>query len=73
MKGNIVYAFVWNIVALSLAAFGILNPVLAVVLAEASNNFSDVPSTEKVWFENNLPAKTYKSANEVMEALLSKA
>ena len=26
---------VWNIVALSLAAFGILNPVLAVVLAEA--------------------------------------
>jgi heavy metal translocating P-type ATPase len=35
MKGNIIYAFVWNIVALSLAAFGILNPVLAVVLAEA--------------------------------------
>jgi heavy metal translocating P-type ATPase len=35
MKGNIVYAFFWNIVALSLAAFGILNPVLAVVLAEA--------------------------------------
>jgi heavy metal translocating P-type ATPase len=35
MKGNIVYAFVWNIVALSLAGFGILNPVLAVVLAEA--------------------------------------
>ena len=35
MKGNIVYAFVWNIIALSLAAFGILNPVLAVVLAEA--------------------------------------
>jgi cation transport ATPase len=35
MKGNIAYAFVWNIVALSLAAFGILNPVLAVVLAEA--------------------------------------
>jgi heavy metal translocating P-type ATPase len=35
MKGNIVYAFIWNIVALSLAAFGILNPVLAVVLAEA--------------------------------------
>jgi len=35
MKGNIVYAFIWNIVALSLAAFGIINPVLAVVLAEA--------------------------------------
>ncbi|HVP27494.1 MAG TPA: cation-translocating P-type ATPase [Candidatus Bathyarchaeia archaeon] len=35
MKGNIVYAFFWNIIALSLAAFGILNPVLAVVLAEA--------------------------------------
>jgi heavy metal translocating P-type ATPase len=35
MKGNIIYAFIWNIVALSLAAFGILNPVLAVVLAEA--------------------------------------
>jgi len=35
MKGNIAYAFVWNIIALSLAAFGILNPVLAVILAEA--------------------------------------
>jgi len=35
MKGNIVYAFVWNIIALSLAAFGILNPVIAVILAEA--------------------------------------
>jgi heavy metal translocating P-type ATPase len=35
MKGNIIYAFVWNIIALSLAAFGILNPVLAVILAEA--------------------------------------
>jgi Cu+-exporting ATPase len=35
MKGNIVYAFIWNIVALSLAGFGILNPVLAVILAEA--------------------------------------
>jgi heavy metal translocating P-type ATPase len=35
MKGNIAYAFVWNIVALSLAAFGVLNPVLAVILAEA--------------------------------------
>ena len=35
MKGNIVYAFVWNVVALSLAAFGVLTPVLAVILAEA--------------------------------------
>ncbi len=35
MKGNIIYAFIWNIVALSLAGFGILNPVLAVILAEA--------------------------------------
>ncbi len=35
MKGNIVYAFIWNIVALSLAGLGVLNPVLAVILAEA--------------------------------------
>jgi heavy metal translocating P-type ATPase len=35
MKGNIIYAFIWNIIALSLAAFGVLNPVLAVILAEA--------------------------------------
>jgi len=35
MKGNIVYAFIWNVVALSLAAFGVLSPVLAVILAEA--------------------------------------
>ena len=42
-------------------------------IVEACNNFSDVPRTEKEWFENNLPAKTYKSANEVIEALLNKA
>jgi len=35
MKGNIAYAFVWNVIALSLAGFGVLNPVIAVVLAEA--------------------------------------
>ena len=34
MKGNIVYAFVWNIVALTIAGAGLLNPILAVVLAE---------------------------------------
>ena len=42
-------------------------------LVEACNNFSDVPSAEKEWVVNNLPAKTYKSASEVMEALLNKA
>jgi len=42
-------------------------------LVEACNNFSDVPSAEKEWFENNLPAKTYNSASEVIEALLNKA
>lgn len=42
-------------------------------LLEACNNFSDVPSAEKEWVVNNLPAKTYKSAIEVMEALLNKA
>ena len=41
-------------------------------LVQACNNFSDVPSAEKEWFENNLPAKTYNSANEVIDALLSK-
>jgi heavy metal translocating P-type ATPase len=34
MKGNIVYAFIWNIVALTIAGAGLLNPILAVVLAE---------------------------------------
>jgi heavy metal translocating P-type ATPase len=34
MKGNIVYAFIWNIVALTIAAVGLLNPIIAVVLAE---------------------------------------
>ena len=42
-------------------------------VVEACNNFSDVPSAEKEWFENNLPAKTYNSANEVVSALLDKA
>jgi hypothetical protein len=40
---------------------------------EACNNFSDVPAAEKDWVANNLPAKTYKSASEVMEAVLYKA
>jgi heavy metal translocating P-type ATPase len=34
MKGNIVYAFIWNIVALTIAGAGLLNPIIAVVLAE---------------------------------------
>jgi len=34
MKGNIAYAFVWNIVALTIAGAGLLNPILAVILAE---------------------------------------
>jgi heavy metal translocating P-type ATPase len=34
MKGNIVYAFIWNIIALTIAAAGLLNPILAVILAE---------------------------------------
>ncbi len=42
-------------------------------LAEACNNFSDVPSADKEWVIANLPDKTYKSANEVLEALLNKA
>jgi hypothetical protein len=41
-------------------------------LVEACNNFSDVPKAEKEWFEKNLPAGTYKSANEVLGALLNK-
>jgi len=47
-------------------------PATAKDLVEACNNFSDVPNAEKVWFENNLPAGTYKSANEVLGALLNK-
>ena len=42
-------------------------------LVEACNNFSDVPHAEKEWFEQNLPAKTYNSASEVVAALLDKA
>ena len=42
-------------------------------LLEACNNFSDVPMAEKEWFQNNLPAGTYNSANEVLQALLNKA
>ncbi len=41
-------------------------------LMEACNNFSDVPTAEKNWFNNNLPDRTYKSANEVVSALLEK-
>jgi Cd2+/Zn2+-exporting ATPase len=63
MKGNMVYAFIWNIIALSLAAFGVLTPVLAVILAEAGC-ISVVVNSALLLL--NKPKAFVKSAHDVL-------
>lgn len=38
-------------------------------LVKACENMSDVPETDKKWFMDNLPDRTYKNAREVEDAL----
>ena len=38
-------------------------------LVEACNGVSEVPADERQWFMENLPEGTYKSADEVLQAL----
>ncbi len=38
-------------------------------LVKACNEMSDMPEKDKKWFMENLPARTFKSADEVREAL----
>lgn len=38
-------------------------------LVETCNNLSDFSDEDKRWFEENLPDRTYNSAEEVMQAL----
>lgn len=38
-------------------------------LVEACNKMSDVPEDDKKWFEENLPDRSYNSADEAREAL----
>jgi hypothetical protein len=47
-------------------------PTTKKALMEACNNFSDVPTAEKEWFNKNLPDRSYRNANEVVSALLEK-
>lgn len=38
-------------------------------LVEACNNMDDVTDEDRKWFIENLPARTFKNADEVKEAL----
>jgi hypothetical protein len=38
-------------------------------LIQACNDMSDVPKSDKEWFENNLPEGNYQTADEVIKAL----
>ncbi len=38
----------------------------------ACNNMYDVPEDDRTWFEKNLPEGNYRSAREVIGALLEK-
>jgi hypothetical protein len=38
----------------------------------ACNKMSDVPHDDAEWFKNSLPEGTYRSANDVINALLTK-
>ena len=42
-------------------------------LITTCNNFSDVPSEDKTWFESALPEGTYNSADDVVKAVMAKA
>ena len=44
-------------------------PASKAELVAECNSLSDFSSEDKKWFEENLPEKTYKSAEEVMMAL----
>lgn len=38
-------------------------------LIQACNDMSEVPRSDKQWFETNLPEGTYQTADEVIKAL----
>ena len=48
-------------------------PASRTQVVQACNEMSDVPTTDKEWVEKNLPEGTYRSATEVLGALLTKA
>lgn len=41
-------------------------------VTEACNNMMDVPSADREWFSKTLPEGTYKSADDVVSAILRK-
>ncbi len=47
-------------------------PASRTQVVEACNNMSDVPSDDRDWFSKTLPEGTYKTADEVVSALLTK-
>ncbi len=47
-------------------------PASRTEVVEACNNMSDVPSDDRDWFSKTLPEGTYKTADEVVSALLTK-
>ncbi len=47
-------------------------PANAEQVIQACNNMSDVPGTDKEWFANNLPARTYENPDAVISAVMEK-
>gem|GEM_PF-796426 len=47
-------------------------PASRAQVVAACNNMMDVPSSDRDWFTKNLPEGTYKSANDVVSALLGR-
>jgi len=47
-------------------------PASRTQVVQACNNMSDVPSADKEWVQTNLPEGTYRSATDVVSALLTK-
>jgi len=47
-------------------------PASRTQVVQACNGMSDVPAADKEWVQKNLPEGTYRSATDVVSALLTK-
>ena len=47
-------------------------PASRTQVVQACNDMSDVPAADKEWVQTNLPEGTYRSATDVVSALLTK-
>ena len=47
-------------------------PASRTQVVQACNDMSDVPASDKEWVQKNLPEGNYRSATDVVSALLTK-